>query len=258
MQRSRFHPALADPGRANTHDRAWAWPTRGRYYQLPAGPAVERPRPPAPGARPFATVRSGRSSPASPPTSRPTCTGFQLPRAYRYVTIVADKNPARHDRRSGPDITMPLPAFPGAMPRPRAPGQPAGPAWAPATVWRHSDLLGNASSPGRHHRCGLAAGFRATGRWPPAFSPGSVGYGAAGISAMTLLGTVGMLGWAPCSSANSPAPGRARLVSAALLASASGPHCWGTVRHRSPHFSVHFGHMSGNLGQAALFTAGAS
>ena len=159
-----------------------------------------------------------------------------------------------------PDITMPLPAIPG-QPSPQLPStrrqQTARPG-APATVRRHWDVLGSASSLVATTGVASVLGFVYWALAARLFSQRAVGYGSAGISAMTLLGTIGMLGLGTVLIGELPRrQDRARLVSAALLASAAGSALLGAgFAIISPHISTHFGHISGSLGQAALFTAG--
>jgi hypothetical protein len=77
---------------------------------------------------------------------------------------------------------------------------------------------------------------------------------------MTLLGTIGMLGLGTVLIAELPRRlDRARLVSAALLASGIGSALLGAAfAIIAPYTSSHFGHISGSLGQAALFAVGVS
>ncbi len=159
-----------------------------------------------------------------------------------------------------PDITMPLPAIPG-LPSPQLPSTrrpPAAKPGAPAAMRRHWDVLGSASSLVATTGVASLLGFVYWALAARLFSPRAVGYGSAGISAMTLLGTIGMLGLGTVLIGELPRrQDRAGLVAAALLASAAGSALLGAgFAIASPHISVHFGHISGSLGQAALFTAG--
>ncbi|HBW19506.1 MAG TPA: hypothetical protein DEH11_11120, partial [Actinobacteria bacterium] len=92
------------------------------------------------------------------------------------------------------------------------------------------------------------------------FSQQAVGYGSAAVSAMTLLGTIGMLGLGTVLIGELPRRrGRAGLVSAALLASCIASLILGLgFAIVAPHFSGRFGHVTGMAGQAALFAAGAA
>jgi O-antigen/teichoic acid export membrane protein len=162
-----------------------------------------------------------------------------------------------------PDITMPLPAIPG-QPSPQLPsarrqppGRAGGPG-APGTVRRHWDLLGSATSLVATTGVASVLGFVYWALAARLFSQRAVGYGSAAISAMTLLGTIGMLGLGTVLIGELPRRrDRARLVAAALLASGVGSALLGAgFAMIAPHISGHFGHISGGLGQAALFTAG--
>jgi len=126
-------------------------------------------------------------------------------------------------------------------------------------VWRqHHDLLSNASTLAATTGVTSALGF---GYWALAarlFSQESVGYGAAGVSAMTLLGTIGMLGMGTLLIGELPRrQARAGLVSAALLTCGIGSAVLGLgFAILAPHFSGRFGHVTGTFGSAALFVAG--
>ena len=90
------------------------------------------------------------------------------------------------------------------------------------------------------------------------FSQQAVGYGAAAISAMTLLGTIGMLGMGTLLIGELPRRStRAGLISAALLTCGLGSLmlALGFVA-LAPHFSRRFDHVSGTLDQTAIFAAG--
>ncbi len=159
-----------------------------------------------------------------------------------------------------PDVTMPLPAIPG-QPSPQLPSarrQPAARPGSPAAVRRHWDVLGSASSLVATTGVASLLGFVYWALAARMFPQRAVGYGSAAISAMTLLGTIGMLGLGTVLIAELPRRrDRARLVAAALLASAAGSALLGLgFAVISPYTSAHFGHISGSLGQAALFTAG--
>jgi O-antigen/teichoic acid export membrane protein len=123
---------------------------------------------------------------------------------------------------------------------------------------RHKDLLGSASS--LVATTGLASmlGFVYWTLAARLFSQAAVGYGSAAVSAMTLLGTIGMLGLGTVLIGELPRRRvRAGLVSAALLASLIGSLVLGLgFAVLAPHFSQRFEHVSGTLVQAAVFVAG--
>ncbi len=159
-----------------------------------------------------------------------------------------------------PDATLPLPAIPG-QPSPQLPSarrEPAARPGGPATVRRHWDVLGSATSLVATTAVASLLGFVYWAMAARLFPQRAVGYGSAAISAMTLLGTIGMLGLGTVLIGELPRRrDRARLVSAALLASAAGSALLGLgFAVISPHISTHFGRISGSAGQAALFTAG--
>ena len=126
-------------------------------------------------------------------------------------------------------------------------------------AWRrHSDLLANAGSlvatTGVTSLLGLAY-------WTVAarsFSQQAVGYGSATISAMTLLGTIGMFGLGTLLISELPRrQSRAGLVVAALLVCGLGSLALGAgFAAVAPHISKRFADMLGTPGQAALFAAG--
>jgi O-antigen/teichoic acid export membrane protein len=126
-------------------------------------------------------------------------------------------------------------------------------------AWRrHSDLLSNAGSLVATTGVASALGFLYWALAARLFTQQAVGYGSAAISAMTLLGTIGMFGLGTVLIGELPRRStRADLVSAALLASGLGSMVLGLgFAVVAPSFSVRFGHISGTPGQAALFTAG--
>ena len=90
------------------------------------------------------------------------------------------------------------------------------------------------------------------------FSQRSVGYGSAAVSAMTLLGTIGMLGMGTVLIGELPRrAARAGLVSAALMAASLGSLVLGVgFAILAPHASERFANISGTLSQAAVFVAG--
>ena len=125
--------------------------------------------------------------------------------------------------------------------------------------WRlHRDLLSNAGS-----LVASTGGASLLGAiyWIFAarlFDQRSVGYGSAAVSAMTLLGTIGMLGLGTLLIGELPRRrARAGLVSAALLTSGLGALVIGLgFSVVSPRVSVNFATMIGTSGRSALFAAG--
>ena len=126
-------------------------------------------------------------------------------------------------------------------------------------VWqRHGDLLGNAGS--------LVASTGVTSLlgvvyWAYAarvFSLRAVGFGSAAVSAMTLLGTIGMLGLGTLLIGELPRRSRrAGLVAAALLVCGLGSLVLGVgFAVVAPHVSARFEDMVGTPPRAALFAAG--
>lgn len=126
-------------------------------------------------------------------------------------------------------------------------------------VWRrHHDLLGGASSLVATTGVASVLGFAYWALAARLFSQRSVGYGSAAVSAMTLLGTIGMLGLGTVLIGELPRRRpRAGLIAAALLASGLGSLVLGLVFDAlSRHFSVRFGDITATPGQGALFGAG--
>ena len=159
-----------------------------------------------------------------------------------------------------PEVTLPLPAVPD-QPSPQWPVRRPAPVRQPGdqAAWRrHWDLLGSASSLVATTAVASLLGFVYWALAARMFPQRAVGYGSAAISAMTLLGTIGMLGLGTVLIGELPRRrDRARLVAAALLASAVGSALLGLAfAVISPHASSHFGRISGGAAQAALFTAG--
>lgn len=126
-------------------------------------------------------------------------------------------------------------------------------AWQP-----HRDLLSNAgslvASTGVASLFGLVYWMLAT----RLFDQRSVGYGSAAVSAMTLLGTIGMLGLGTLLVGELPRrSGRAGLVSAALLTCGLGALVIGLgFAVVTPRVSVSFANMIGTPARTALFAAG--
>jgi O-antigen/teichoic acid export membrane protein len=141
----------------------------------------------------------------------------------------------------------------------RRAGSPRSPGGALAAVWRrHHDLLGGASSLVATTGVVSVLGFAYWAIAARLFSQQAVGYGSAAVSAMTLLGTIGMLGLGTVLIGELPRRSpRAGLLSAALLTAGVGSLVLGLgFAVFSPHFSGRFGDISGTPGQAVLFAAG--
>jgi O-antigen/teichoic acid export membrane protein len=126
-------------------------------------------------------------------------------------------------------------------------------------AWRsHRDLLSNTGSlvvsTGVASLLGVVYWMFAT----RLFSQRAVGYGSAVLSAMTLLGTIGMLGLGTLLIGELPGRGtRAGLVSAALLSCGLGSLALGLgFAVVTPHVSDNFANMIGPPGREALFAAG--
>ena len=157
------------------------------------------------------------------------------------------------------------PARPAAgAPGPPPPGRrrqtvAKSPRSAVRAAWdRHQDLLGGAGSLVTTTGLASALGFAYWTLSARLFSQEAVGYGSAAVSAMTLLGTVGMLGLGTVLIGELPRrTSRAGLISAALLASFGGSLVLGLgFVVLGPHFGPRFLHVSGTPGQAGLFAAG--
>ena len=148
-----------------------------------------------------------------------------------------------------------------ASPRPRPLAPHRSPGAAIRAAWRrHRDLLASAGSLLATTGVASGLGFAYWALAARLFSQQAVGYGSAAVSAMTLLGTIGMLGLGTVLIGELPRRrGRAGLVSAALLASCIASLILGLgFAIVAPHFSGRFGHVTGMAGQAALFAAGAA
>jgi len=133
------------------------------------------------------------------------------------------------------------------------------PAKAFIAAWhRHHDLLGNASSLVATTSVTSGLGFAYWLLAARLFSQRSVGYGSAAVSAMTLLGTIGMFGMGTVLIGELPRRSRrAGLVLAALLASGIGSLVLGLgFALVAPHFSGHLQDIGGTVGRVALFAAG--
>lgn len=123
---------------------------------------------------------------------------------------------------------------------------------------RHQDLLSNAGSLLATTGVTSALGFVYWAFAARVFSQQAVGYSSAAVSAMGLLGTIGMLGLGTLLIGELPRRSpRTGLVSAALVASGLGSLVLGVAfAVLAPHLSARFANMTGTPGQAALFTVG--
>lgn len=142
--------------------------------------------------------------------------------------------------------------------RPRSTPQRS-PRVAVMAAWRrHQDLLRNASTLAATTGVTSVLGFVYWATAARLFSQQAVGYGAAAISAMTLLGTIGMLGMGTLLIGELPRRrARAGLVSAALLTCGLGSLVLALgFTALAPHFSRRFEHVSGTPAQTALFATG--
>src|SRR5262245_28306099 len=135
---------------------------------------------------------------------------------------------------------------------------PRSPKVIATSAWRqHRDLLRNAGSlvatTGVTSVLGAAYWIFAA----RLFSQQDVGYGAAEIPAMTLLGTIGMFGFGTLLVGELPRRNRrTELVSAALITCAFGCVALGLgFVLIAPYFSSQFGAMLGTTGQKGLFVA---
>jgi O-antigen/teichoic acid export membrane protein len=143
--------------------------------------------------------------------------------------------------------------------RPATRQGPHSPRLSVIAAWRrHRDLLENAIMLLGTTGVTAVLGFAYWAFAARLFSQRAVGYGSAAVSAMTLIGTIGMLGMGTVLFGELPRRRhRAGLVSAALIASGIGSLVFGLVfTVAAPHISGRFAYVSGSLGQAALFVAG--
>jgi O-antigen/teichoic acid export membrane protein len=126
-------------------------------------------------------------------------------------------------------------------------------------VWRrHQDLLGGASSLVATTGVTSAMGFAYWALAARLFSQRAVGYGSAAVSAMALLGTIGMFGLGTVLIGELPRRRpRVGLVAAALLACGLGSLLLGLgFAVVAPLVSGSFGEVGGAPGRAMLFAAG--
>ena len=142
---------------------------------------------------------------------------------------------------------------------PRRLTPPRSPRVAVFAAWqRHRDLLSNATTLAATTGVSSLLGFVYWAAAARLFRQEAVGYGAAAISAMTLLGTIGMLGMGTLLIGELPRrTARAGLVMAAILTCGLGSLVLGLAfAVLGPHFNVRFEHVSGTAGQGALFVVG--
>ena len=126
-------------------------------------------------------------------------------------------------------------------------------------AWRrHSDLLANAGSLAATTGVTSLLGFVYWTVAARTFTQQAVGYGSAAVSAMTLLGTVGMFGLGTLLIGELPRRrSRGGLVAAALAACGLGSLALGVgFAVVAPHFSVRFADMLGSPDRKAVFAAG--
>lgn len=126
-------------------------------------------------------------------------------------------------------------------------------------MWRrHRDLLGNATTLIATTGITSGLGFVYWAFAARLFSQRSVGYGSSSISAMTLLGTIGMLGLGTVLIGELPRrKKRAGLIAAALITSAVGSLVLGLgFAIVAPHINSHLRNIGSTPGQVALFAIG--
>ena len=132
---------------------------------------------------------------------------------------------------------------------------------ASAAVWvRHKDLLSNSASLFAATGVTSGLGFAFWAFAARKFSQQAVGYGSAAVSAMTLLGTIGVFGLGTVLIGELPRRNpRAGLVSAALLASGIGSVLLGLgFAAVAPLASKRFGDIVGEPDKALIFAVGVS
>jgi O-antigen/teichoic acid export membrane protein len=133
------------------------------------------------------------------------------------------------------------------------------PRMAIVAAWQQNrDLVGNAGTLVATTGVTSALGFAYWALAARLFSQRAVGYGSAAVSAMTLLGTIGMLGLGTVLIGELPRRRpRAGLISAALLAASLGSLTLGLAFALvAPDISDRFREMTPTPGQAVLFAAG--
>jgi len=141
------------------------------------------------------------------------------------------------------------------------PSKPTRRPWAiAAAAWnRHRDLLSNTATLVATTGTTAVLGFAFWTVAARLFSQQAVGYAAAALSAMTLLGTVGVLGLGTLLIGELPRRGGSRvgLIAAALVASGLGSLTLGVVFVIvAPHLSSHFSDVDQSTGRAAVFCLG--
>ena len=127
------------------------------------------------------------------------------------------------------------------------------------TAWRkHHELLRNAGSLVATTGVTSAMGFAYWAVAARLFTQKEVGYGSAAVSAMTVLGTIGMFGLGTLLIGELPKRSRSGgLVAAALLASGFGSLLLGLgFAVVAPNISQRFENITGTPGWAMLFAAG--
>ena len=137
--------------------------------------------------------------------------------------------------------------------------QGSSPLGALVTAWRrHKDLLSNAGSLLATTGVTSALGFTFWTFAAREFSQQAVGYGSATVSAITLLGTIGVFGLGTVLIGELPRSSRrAGLVSAALLTSGIGALLLGLgFAVVAPLVSHRFGDILGQPVEAVIFTCG--
>jgi O-antigen/teichoic acid export membrane protein len=137
-------------------------------------------------------------------------------------------------------------------------GRQSARASAVATWRRNTDVLANAGTLVATTGVSSLLGFAYWALAARLSSQQAVGYGSAAVSAMTLLGTIGMLGLGTVLIGELPRrTARAGLVSAALLTSGAGSLVLGLVfAVAAPHVNETFTRMTGTVPEAVLFAAG--
>jgi O-antigen/teichoic acid export membrane protein len=148
---------------------------------------------------------------------------------------------------------------PGSGASSSPPPAKSGPLAALAGMWhKHSDLLHNAASLAATTGVTSLLGFTFWTFAARYFSQTAVGYGSAGISAMTLLGTVGMFGLGTVLIGELPQRrSRGGLVASALIVSFVGSLILGIAFCViAPHFSNRFVEISGTPFRMLIFALG--
>jgi O-antigen/teichoic acid export membrane protein len=160
-------------------------------------------------------------------------------------TRLRQVNPDRHEPAGGASSSPP--------------SAKSSPLSALVGIWhKHSDLLHNAASLAATTGVTSLLGFTFWTFAARYYSQEAVGYGSAAISAMTLLGTVGMFGLGTVLIGELPRRRRrANLVASALIASAVGSLILGVgFCLVAPHFSDRFIEITGSPERMLLFAAG--